>query len=94
MATSRLDAPAGQAGQAGTGQVAGQRERFRGWSLLASRAAALAYLLYVIGAIRQDAEARPRSGLLSLAAFAVGWLVIRALHAGFSQPALARFWTL
>ena len=60
MATSSLDAPAGQASQAGTGQAAGQRERFRGWTLLASRAACLAYLLYVAAAVGQDSRGASR----------------------------------
>ena len=62
-----------------------------GWRLLASRAVALVYLLYVVGAIRQDAHgAAAVLGYLGLAAFAVGWLVF--VHAFFVPP--ARFWTL
>jgi two-component system sensor histidine kinase DesK len=62
-----------------------------GWRLVASRAVALAYLLYVVGAIRQNAHgAAAVLGYVGLVAFAAGWLVI--LHAIFLP--LARFWTL
>jgi len=71
--------------------AASQHRWIGGWRLLASRAVALAYLLYVVGAIRQDAHgAAAVLGYLGLAAFAVGWLVF--VHA-FFEP-LARFWTL
>jgi two-component system sensor histidine kinase DesK len=69
----------------------GQRRWIGGWRLLASRAVALVYLLYVVGAIHQDAHgAAAVLGYLGLAAFAVGWLVF--VHAFFVPP--ARFWTL
>jgi len=69
----------------------GQRRWIGGWRLLASRAVVLVYLLYVVGAIRQDAHgAAAVLGYLGLAAFAVGWLVF--VHAFFVPP--ARFWTL
>jgi two-component system sensor histidine kinase DesK len=62
-----------------------------GWRLLASRAVALVYLLYVVGAIRQDAHgAAAVLGYLGLVVFAAGWLVF--VHAFFVPP--ARFWTL
>ena len=97
MATSRLDAPAGQAGQAGTGQVAGQRERFRGWSLLASRAAVLAYLLYVASAVGKDSGGAAACGYAILAAFGVCWLLIPLPSSpGISQARASsrRFWVL
>ena len=55
-----------------------------GWRLTVTRAVALVYLLYVAGAIRQDAHgAAAVLGYVALAAFAVTWLVLplRALHA-------------
>ena len=69
----------------------GQHRWIGGWRLLASRAVALVYLLYVVGAIRQNAHgAAAVLGYAGLVAFAAGWLVI--LHAIFLP--LARFWTL
>ena len=97
MATSSLDAPAGQASQAGTGQVAGQRE-FRGWIPLASRAAFLAYLLYVAGAVGQDSRgAAAACGYAILAAFGVCWLLIPLPSSrGISQARAPsrRFWVI
>jgi two-component system, NarL family, sensor histidine kinase DesK len=62
-----------------------------GWRLVTTRAVALVYLLYVVGAIRQNAHgAAVVLGYAGLVAFAAGWLVI--LHAIFLP--LARFWTL
>jgi two-component system sensor histidine kinase DesK len=62
-----------------------------GWRLVATRAVALVYLLYVVGAIRQNAHgAGAVLGYAGLVAFAAGWLVI--LHTIFLP--LARFWTL
>jgi two-component system sensor histidine kinase DesK len=62
-----------------------------GWRLVATRAVALVYLLYVVGAIRQNAHgAAAVLGYAGLVAFAAGWLII--LHAIFLP--LARFWTL
>ena len=62
-----------------------------GWRLVATRAVALVYLLYVVGAIRQNSHgAAAVLGYAGLVAFAAGWLVI--LHAIFLP--LARFWTL
>jgi len=98
VATSSLDAPAGQASQAGTGQAAGQRERFRGWTLLASRAAGLAYLLYVAGAVGQDSRGTAAAcGYAILAAFGVCWLLIPVPSSpGISQARAPsrRFWVL
>jgi two-component system sensor histidine kinase DesK len=69
----------------------GQHPWIGGWRLLASRAVALVYLLYVVGAIRQDAHgAAAVLGYAGLVAFAAGWLVF--VHAFFVPP--ARFWTL
>ena len=49
---------------------------------MATRAAALVYLLYVVGAIRQNSHgAAAVLGYAGLVAFAAGWLVI--LHAIF-----------
>ena len=62
-----------------------------GWRLMATRAVALVYLLYVVGAIRQNAHgAAAVLGYIGLAAFVAGWLLI--VHATFAPP--ARFWTL
>ncbi len=62
-----------------------------GWRLVASRAVALFYLLYVVGAIRQNAHGGAAVlGYVGLVAFAAGWLAI--LHVIFWP--LARFWTL
>jgi two-component system sensor histidine kinase DesK len=62
-----------------------------GWRLVATRAVALVYLLYVVGAIRQNAHgAAAVLGYVGLVAFAAGWLLI--LHAIFFP--LVRFWTL
>ena len=70
---------------------AGQSRWAAGWRLFATRAVALAYLLYVVGGIRQDARgATAVLGYAALAAFAVTWLVI-------PLPAVAaprRFWPL
>jgi signal transduction histidine kinase len=62
-----------------------------GWRLVATRAVALVYLLYVVGAIRQNAHgAAAVLGYVGLAAFAAGWLVI--VHEPFAAP--TRFWPL
>jgi two-component system, NarL family, sensor histidine kinase DesK len=62
-----------------------------GWRLLAARAVALVYLLYVVGAIRQNAHgAAAVLGYIGLAAFAAGWLLI--VYATFAPS--ARFWAL
>ena len=62
-----------------------------GWRVMAARAVALVYLLYVVGAIRQNAHgAAAVLGYIGLAAFAAGWLLI--VHVTFAPP--ARFWTL
>jgi two-component system, NarL family, sensor histidine kinase DesK len=62
-----------------------------GWRLVATRAVALVYLLYVVGAIRQNAHGTAAVlGYVGLAAFAAGWLVI--VHEPFAPP--TRFWPL
>jgi two-component system sensor histidine kinase DesK len=62
-----------------------------GWRLVAARAVALVYLLYVVGAIHQNAHgAAAVLGYAGLVAFAVGWLVV--VHATFVSQAW--FWTL
>jgi two-component system sensor histidine kinase DesK len=62
-----------------------------GWRLVATRAVALVYLLYVVGAIRQNAHgAAAVLGYAGLVAFAAGWLFF--MHPFFAPP--ARFWTL
>jgi two-component system sensor histidine kinase DesK len=75
-------------------QVRWDASRYRwtaGWRLVATRAVALVYLLYVVGAIRQNAHGVAAVlGYVGLVAFAAGWLLI--LHAIFFP--LARFWSL
>ena len=62
-----------------------------GWRVLAARAVALVYLLYVVGAIRQNGHgAAAVLGYIGLAAFAAGWLFL--MYPFFAPP--ARFWTL
>jgi two-component system, NarL family, sensor histidine kinase DesK len=70
---------------------ASQSQWAAGWRLLATRAVALAYLLYVAGGIRQDARgAAAVLGYAVLAAFAVTWLVIPLPAAAAPR----RFWPL
>jgi two-component system sensor histidine kinase DesK len=58
---------------------------------MTTRAVALVYLLYVVGAIRQNSHgAAAVLGYVGLVAFAAGWLLI--VLATFAPP--ARFWTL
>ena len=68
-----------------------QRRWTGGWRLVATRAVALVYLLYVVGAIRQNAHGTAAVlGYVGLAAFAAGWLL--SVHAIFAPS--ARFWPL
>jgi two-component system, NarL family, sensor histidine kinase DesK len=75
----------------GVRRDASRRRWTVGWRLMASRAVALVYLVYVVGSIRQNAHgAAAVLAYVGLAVFAVGWLVI--VHVTFGPP--ARFWTL
>jgi two-component system, NarL family, sensor histidine kinase DesK len=70
---------------------ASQNRWTAGWRLVATRAVALVYLLYVVGAIRQNAHgAAAVLGYAGLVAFAAGWLFF--MYPFFAPP--ARFWTL
>ncbi len=70
---------------------ASQKAWTAGWRLVATRAVALVYLLYVVGAIRQNAHGVAAVlGYVGLVAFAAGWLFVMS---PFFAPTV-RFWTL
>jgi two-component system, NarL family, sensor histidine kinase DesK len=96
VATSSVTTLGGLASLAGTRQVAGHRGRALGWGLLGSRAAILAYLLYVASAVSDDSRgAGAVFGYVILAAFALCWLIIPVPGSlGMSPAPWRRFWVL
>ncbi len=72
------------------------RRTWQEWRLLAGRAASLAYLLYVAGAVSRDSRgAAADCGYAILAAFSLCWLIIPIpVRLGISQAASRRFWIL
>jgi two-component system sensor histidine kinase DesK len=86
-----MNADAGPPGPYHVRWNASQYRWAAGWRLVATRAVALVYLLYVVGAIRQNAHgAAVVLGYAGLVAFAAGWLFF--MYPVFAPP--ARFWTL
>jgi two-component system, NarL family, sensor histidine kinase DesK len=78
------------------GQGLGSLEWAHGWRMVASRAALLAYLTFVVTAIGNDSHgASAIAGYVIVAAFAAGWLLVPlALTLGIAHVPGYRFWIL